>query len=514
MKRFSIGAILVTAFILFTGHWYYRASEAKECVIKNIAQFQERNEQKALLTYKDIHVHGYPFKYIVTLVDPVFAEQSGDNEEPVKIGVKGKLDLGADLFFTGIWAKLNGEISISDEQYNFPFELNNGNTTVLLAVDNKGKIKDFCELFSKGLLAASDKSIQEQLWDLFEKLEITRENIEVTKDEKKLFSIQGSQLTLTKYQTPAGLEEINLEIDVESFNITNLIHNNPNIMDIINQSSLDAPTHFNLSMNLELPSYQAMKELLNDFSIEKLETLPKAKFAVHRLKLRNEFLQNRYTLRLEMEGLQENSWKIHFVSGSEDQFSKSLYQHSLDNLNEKILHPENLDESSKQLVSCCADQLREAVIQWDSFGEIKSNVEIHAHVSNSTTKGQPSKIIADINDLSIATDFYSLTSNGSFNSEKEEFHFVINLINYKGLVHDLTNYLNRTNVIYGLPKDRKLDGKRFINFIKFLSDDPKSDSDNATITIHIEKDPTKSRFGTKTIKEAANEMRELLKSPQ
>jgi hypothetical protein len=248
-----------------------------------------------------------------------------------------------------------------------------------------------------------------------------------------------------------------------------------------------------LSFDIELTG--PLEELQNFENLSSLDDLPPFNFDLKKLNLATDFGHYTHSGSFSFNKVNSSDRNFVFNSLSTTQTSKAEFERFkeqwgtfLDNL------PVCQQHAESGVVNDACPLVKSLIPKMDEFGKIIGEVDLKVTITNPEDILDSTKAV--LNAFNYYSEIYGFKSGGNFdfrNKAPSDGTYKFELLNYKLLFQDLFHYLTKVETIFPLfnvrveqfPRPSAENLNHILNFVKDVSDDPRADGKDVTITFKI-----------------------------
>lgn len=502
---------IVALCFIYAGLWYRGANQAKEIVEQKIAEatfyFETQGYQ---FKNEGVSVKGFPTNYVVDIKSPALKKNTSkpDLKHPLEsMTVKGNLTLISNLLGTQFSVRNEGDTHIEMNQFS-----KEGKETQELVMT--GKSLSSFSVEEKSYI----ESIKNPFRAIFKTIEENSENMAIGKngsfhvENLKVIDIKNPSLTLFEIsngdvhysfnETNHEVTSFKIDGDVKGLNMDTFLLGSDaftpgpgkSLKEISLLLSMPKLGNTSLAFDLDVKAPFNKFQTLNENST--LAEFPAFTLDLKKFEISNDFGNYSHRAHIGLQDEKDAAKQFSFTNlgtshTSPEQFQKFKSQFE-EFLNNMPICEKNADPKAEVKTNDVCPLVKGLVPNLDQFGKITMNTELKFDMPNPRTPFENSTL--SINHLDYFSELYGLKSNGVFDIKNPNMilsNYKIELLNYQSFFLDLVNYLKKVQQLIPLvtegaskmPKISEKHLKLVTDYIKDLSDEPKKDQKDITITI-------------------------------
>lgn len=488
--------LLILAAAVYSGVWYYGSTQAKEYVVNNL-------KESGGLTYGDIEVGGYPFSYEVKINKLKIDVASDDKIPALEIVFDEPLVFGTNLLGTQYWKSTSGVINFYVQgQEEKEHWILTGNNSVKVGLDEKVALGSIIRPFQNLPVLPTNEESATVLLNRINLFDLKMDHAKLVNtaiSSIPVFEIENGNVLITR-KPNEPIEVIDWNIDLRKFevlwNYSEYFPSSENSLEkVAMMLAFPNPGKMTLVLkgNFKGPNQETIAALPQGMN---LASTPAFDFNITKFDYSDDFKDSHSYGYISLKDPKDNArlFNIDLQSDSlttPEQFARlqKAWEHFLDQT--PICGKEAAFSDQEANPKACVS-LKNILPKLADLGKIVSRIKVDANFKNLL---EPDKNTAlTVGNLDFTTALYGLKSRGDIQMHEDiSGNYVISLSNYRSLVEDLVNYLDRVFAILpmlnaetakGLPKSLGQDFKdALMSFLQEISDKPHEKMDSLNITI-------------------------------
>ncbi|KIC74552.1 hypothetical protein DB41_IJ00230 [Neochlamydia sp. TUME1] len=547
INRFTVSIVAIFA-LLYVGHWFYRAHQAKKFVLAHLKNYEKRSSGFYRLDAEDVSVQGFPFSYEVKLSKPRYTllQEGKKSMLSPTLGIEGSLKIGTDILGKSYWLKQEGDLKYivpNSSQANAKEYICKGNREIRLETAHPhysyAFIHPFAELpkgfnaenFSIYEILRESKMVSYEDHDfvLFEK------NGEV---QKQWLSFSKGELCWKHHPHKNKENKFLFNLDIEDAEAAKqgkaLLGHFKKIMELNPDIAVDIPyllssgkNTINLEFEASLPPHLA---LWNFLSAENFD------ITLHKLNIKNLYGQVSATFKIAHTQEENDHRNLHLEFRTDSTLTpqgiEAIHRQFMEGL--KLKASESVSSASEQesqlldeLLKCCKDRLEDIIPDYAKLGKKSFIFDTDVKIRDVAKKPSLHQII--IHNFDLITQPYGIKSYGQaeFIENHPQGKYEFEWKNYKQMIHDLVAYFNRIHPVLEkiaefnkqplslsiIDEDKE---EKIIDFFLSLANEASKESAALSVTINfMEKDHVKiGSSSLDQVKEAWEKLKKSLQKPE
>lgn len=508
--------VLVAFIAAYGGFWFYHANKAKVFVSKELQKLEQPDAEGNRLQYDGLKIDGYPFSYKVVIKNPRYG--SGTKQEAF---LDGFLTIGTNILGTKYWIEKSGNIHFLDngDPNQHHHLIMSGESTISADIIHPYSLNVTIHPFEEVSEQPINLSIK-HLFDEINKLQFEGNNIilkEGEGDNQTLGEVSSISSGVSMKETSDGLDQYFLDLDVKGLEakdkfIDYFNHFFPSkhadeIKNLLNPNFMFGPKKMDLQFKGSIALPKGYKEGFPNHLLVNIDKFNAV----------SDFGEKSVKGNLVYKD-QNNDTTIHAsldaagkVSEENDKYIVKAFMSALQSAaNDKKNKEDTQIEKLQKLLQCCQADLEKIPPHYHEFGNIRVLWDADLNYNKETVSGE-----VKIKNFDITSDLYGFQSHGFANGHQIEIKgkYIIDLLDYKTMIEDLNAYYNRIHFLFPIfaespenapPLIPRPAVSKFLRFLRNISDSPKEDTKNLTITIDF-LEPQSVKIGTLTLPEATVE---------
>lgn len=508
MKKI-IFSIVALSFI-YAGLWYRGANQAKEIVEQKIAEATTYLETQGYQLKNDgVSVKGFPTNYVVDIKSPTLKKISTNPEPLESMALKGNLTLTSNLIGTQFSIGSEGDTHVEIKQSSKDGPKNQelvmtGKSLGSFSVEEKSYIEAI-----KNPFRAIFKTIEENA----EKMPIGKngsfhiENlkvIDINNPSLSLFEIRNGDVHYSFNETNHEVTSFKVDGDIKGLNMDTFLMGSDaftpgpgrSLKEISLALSMPKLGLTSISFDLDVKAPFNKFKTLDENST--LAELPAFTFDLKKLDIFNDFGNYSHQAHIALQDTKDEAKQFTFNTLGTSQTSPEQFQKFKNQfeefLNNMPICEKNADSKAQEKTNDVCPLVKGLIPNLDQFGKITLKTDLKFDMPTPRNPLENSMLL--INHLDYFSDLYGLKSDGTFDIKNPNLmllNYKIQLLNYQSFFQDLFNYLQKVQQIIplvtpGADKIPKITEKHLnlvTEYVKGISDEPKKDQKDITITIKM-----------------------------
>lgn len=496
--------ILIVAILaaLFSGFWYYSAGKAKQFVA---GKFDEAvnyfDGEGYTLKNEGIDVRGFPFSYKAVIKSPTLKKKDqiqNQNDSIESVLVDGDVSLISNLIGSNFSVQNDGKtrIVILNKETREEYILT-GDSITSFSVEGtpflesiKNPFKAYFEVVEgtdKKFLIGKNGSFSGKNLKLFNVKNPAVILVELDKGDIK-YAIKENQGEISFVSVNGDLKGLN----VDTLIIGSDAYNpgvNRSLKEIATLMSVPKPGKTDISFDFE--GTAPFNRFQGFDKIETLNDIPPFNFNLKKFEMTNSFGNYSHKGIVSFKDVKDaKQFHLDFLGTQET--SKAQFANFRNQMEEFLNNLPICKENGATQGAC--PLVKDLIPKMDEFGKIVFDISMNFDAKNSADLSDNSKLVVD--QFNYYSSPYGMKSKGFFEFKKPEMvvsTYKIQLLNYQTLFKDLSNYVGRVQKVLpffikdgkNIPNITENHFKLITDYLKSISDEPKGDQKDLTITVKI-----------------------------
>lgn len=533
MNKFTkiILPILVVLGLGYSGYWYFKSDEVEKKVRSDIESLASDRSHGFRFQYDKIEKSGFPTDVKIVVKNPQFKFLNPENEsaKPAELNIDGSMNYVYDLAGNLKSSEIKGKthLIVPDDKEGRGFNvLVEGNLDFDLET-SKLLSYEFLNQLAKGTVDF-DRLWREQK---FENRYIKVDNIRVLNadDNQLLLSIGHGALKLDRKEESEEHQKLFASINIKDLQYGNFtiprikegeiaFEEIPNILHETLMAK-SGKTNYDFELVIDLPNGAILQEFMDNPGLFALANrIPQVGIHLKKFDNDNSFGKSSASGYIRANEDDQKNVKIETYFVSDYKYTPVLQEAlsaAVDALKQNASQIQAETEEQKKFVDALVnhtDDVKALIPQFDRLGKMELNKEGVLDFNKGSFRTN-----VTLKRLEFLSDLYSAKLNGDLFSQGAsnytgEFH--LNLIKYAALVKDIAGYYNRVivflNDMQGPNSFNQISEsniERIITYLRNISNEPKSDSRDLTITSSYK--DGEAKIGTLSLQEFAQKSTEL-----
>ncbi len=459
MKKFGwIIAVVIVLVGIYSALWVFQARALEKGMLDELAEISKESKNTVVLNYDRIDRSGYPFSIAFSFVNPRFS--AGIEPQKVEVGVQG--DITNTFTVLGRLKNVAVDGMVNVNAPGMQQTLFEGKASIA------SSFKGFIPRFIIHPLSTKKSDFEELTLSISPFKWVSPSGVAAVTIENTVLHYQNkpsSQLVDVKANVmvdlpvanalmgmPTGMEEPVSEGTKDVVPLYMLVQRAIN-------DTLATKTNFAVDLSAEIPSQEFFSKI-SSTPIFGLFSLTLPTFSLHVKNFTSTNVLSTSTCHGRIALTEDNKKTIHFQFGhdTKTEWSPEFYTRAMACLDEisagaKELHPQ--DETLKRLKELLVnhiDDVKALVPKMQLLG-----TQVSMSKGSLDFNKENFNFASELSKSGLQNNLFGILLHGDAKHEGGEFaySFTLDLLNYKELVNDLTNYFNHICVVFNQLKDSK-----------------------------------------------------------